>query len=152
MYYCHVVICIFEPHVASEDTGAGSSGKPTLLEFKSTPQQVIAKARAQLETLIRLYYMRHSFETFDSLIMHFLSFFSFLSVGNLSLTDADPERVEATYSSVILAGKGLRDQARSCQLARVVSQLVHNSLGPEHNWLWKEGVPAEEAGRLMNYK
>lgn len=50
---------------------------------------------------------------FDPVTLHFLSSFGFLSVCNLALADAGPEQVEATYSSIILAGKSTRSYCRN---------------------------------------
>ena len=102
-------MCIFKPHIVSGNFGPGVLLQPTVLEFDKTPQQIVAEARAQFETLVRLYYLRHSFPYFDPLMVHFLSVFSFSSIDDLSQTNTDPERAEATYSSIVLSAKGIRD-------------------------------------------
>jgi hypothetical protein len=144
MYYSSAVMRIFEPHLSSEESEAAVSLEPEMLEVTETFQQIFAKARVQFETLVRIYYLRHSFECFNPLIIHFLSVFSFLNVGDFARTDKDPERLEATYSSLILAAKGIRDQARSCQIAQIISQLIRNILKSEQAWLWKDGVSVEQ--------
>ena len=46
------------------------SGTPLDLTW----QNIITHAEVRLETLVRLYYLRHSFESYDPLLMHWLMF------------------------------------------------------------------------------
>lgn len=132
-----------EPLLSDAITEVPHPTPSMVLECSKMPQQLVAEAKVHFETLIRLYYLRHGFENFNPILVQFLSVFSFSSISNLAQNKNDPEWAEAAYSSIILSAKGFRGQARSCQLSRIISQIVCNTLNPDQTWLWREGIPAE---------
>lgn len=79
---------------------------------------------------MRLYYLRHGFESFDPTMSLFLSVFGFMALEDLKRTDLDAERAETFQSSVILAVKGMHDQAYNCHLGRIIYQLLRSGLAP----------------------
>lgn len=101
-----------------------------------TPHAVLAHSKMCIETLMRLYYLRHGFETADVLLTHYLSALSTRCVNALktltlssttsSLTAADDAR-----ATLILSAKGLRDQGRSYPLSETLYHVVEKRMSSE---------------------
>jgi len=75
-------------------------------------------ASAHLETIIRLYYLRHGFISFDPFLVHPLNVMGFSSLSKVAsgLGQAD---LDAVRSTLILAAKGIRDQGQSHYICHV---------------------------------
>jgi hypothetical protein len=99
---------------------------------------MLRKYKTSFETIIRLYYLRHGFETPDVLLTLFLSSLAFISIDRLKpysamARDAGPQSSsdalsnpikEEVWSTLILAQKGLTEQGQSYYLPQTVSHLV----------------------------
>ncbi|KAI0887566.1 uncharacterized protein GGS22DRAFT_186400 [Annulohypoxylon maeteangense] len=101
-----------------------------------TWQNVITHAEVRLETLLRLYYLRHSFESYDPLLMHWLMF-----LGDSILLKLDsPQAIlqipsyhprpnpESLRSTLILCAKGLYDQSRNFHIAVLLYRLLRDRM------------------------
>lgn len=103
----------------------------------ATWQGIIHHAEIRLETLLRLYYLRHSFESYDPLLMHWLMFLgdvvlqrldhhtSHSSSGNSPTIPLD---LESLRSTLILCAKGLWDQGRNYHIAVLVYRLLRDRM------------------------
>lgn len=112
-------------------------------------QKVLSDAKIRIETLIRLYYLRHGFESYDIMVisMHFIGF---MQAKALDVTEA--AGLESRRSTVVLVARGLRDQSKNCYLARLVLRILKSSVGRENQFLLKEVDDEEEdaeAERVM---
>ncbi|KAI9694868.1 MAG: hypothetical protein M1822_000484 [Bathelium mastoideum] len=96
--------------------------------MSESPQRILAHAKICLETLIQLYYLRHSFNHYNPMMVHFLSILNSISINKLKLSGDSSEEAAVIQSSVILATQGFRDQGRHCYLARTISRAVFNSV------------------------
>ncbi|KAF5655412.1 NirA-like nitrate assimilation regulatory protein [Fusarium sp. NRRL 25303] len=107
-------------------------------------QKVLSDAKIKMETLLRLYYQRHGFESYDIFIIILLAFVGFMHAKNLE----NPEMadLESRRSTVVLVLKGLRDQSINCYVAKVVLRLLKGSVGSENSFLLKEVDIVEEGG------
>ncbi|KAF4960323.1 hypothetical protein FGADI_970 [Fusarium gaditjirri] len=121
------------------------------LRMTSTPalvdesvQKVLRDAKIKMETLIRLYYLRHGFESYDIFITNPLAFIGFMQAKTLN--DSAMEGLESRRSTVVLVAKGLRDQSQNCYLARLVFRILKVSMESESHFLLKEIDNEEEDG------
>ncbi|KAL7822712.1 hypothetical protein V8C26DRAFT_179922 [Trichoderma gracile] len=109
---------------------AGVSEASTLM--KETAQKTAAHAAARLETVARLYYIRHSFEYCDPFLTIHLSFVAGGAMDSLKLTPAhDVETIRSLKSTIILSLKGLYDQGQHIHLTSVIYRLLRDRLSPE---------------------
>ncbi|RFU81128.1 hypothetical protein TARUN_1082 [Trichoderma arundinaceum] len=107
---------------------AGVSRASTLM--KETAQKTAAHAAARLETVARLYYIRHSFEHCDPFLTIHLSFVAGAALDGLAMTPAnDKETIRSLRSTVILSLKGLYDQGQHIHLTSVIYRLLRDRLG-----------------------
>jgi hypothetical protein len=87
-------------------------------------QQTIVSSRIAFETIMRIYYMRHSFESCDPALTYFLPFMFNMALKYLSneldtpLTVLDTEKVRC--STLVLSAKGLQSHGRMHVLTRLV--------------------------------
>jgi len=91
------------------------------------PHSSREEAMMRLETLLRIYYLRHGFECADAFLTQPLSLMAF---ENLQKLRADPHgpRSEAARSSLILAAKGLWDQGQNFWVARTTLCVLRSNL------------------------
>lgn len=100
--------------------------------MKETAQKTAAHAAARLETVARLYYIRHSFEYCDPFLTIHLSFVAGGAMDSLKLTPAhDVETIKSLKSTIILSLKGLYDQGQHIHLTSVIYRLLRDRLSPE---------------------
>ncbi|KAH8203134.1 hypothetical protein TruAng_002655 [Truncatella angustata] len=92
-------------------------------------QAVAASAKNSLESLVHLYYARHSFESCDTIMLAYLDLVGFDALRELGTTSG-PERT-SKLSTVVLCAKGLRDQARHFYIAEVVFSILRDSMSPD---------------------
>jgi hypothetical protein len=78
---------------------------------------IIVQAYTRIETLVRLYYIRHNCETYDALLI-----FCFLHLGNRTLEMLRSDSVSAKdlksyHSTLMICAQGLHDQGRNSFLS-----------------------------------
>ncbi|KAI8966706.1 hypothetical protein F5Y11DRAFT_307617 [Daldinia sp. FL1419] len=133
-------------------------------ELDLTWHNIITHAEVRLETLLRLYYLRHSFESYDPLLMHWLMF-----LGDTTLQKIDksgialppaiaalspPVNVESLRSTLILCAKGLYDQGHNYHIAVLVYRLLRdrmkaNDLDLMRTHIFSPQGPGDEEMPLM---
>ena len=130
--------------MAKETNGTASS----VPHIDVTPQDIISRAKIRLETLVRLYYLRHSFESCDTFMVYFL-----MLLGNLTLEDlatdaktkdsalADPQ---AFRSTLILCAVGLNSQGQSYHLGNLVYRAFLDRMKPDDMDLVKAFTPSQD--------
>lgn len=93
-------------------------------------------AMRHLETVARLYYMRHGFEACDSSLAYFLALLASISLraleggGNGARLAAGRGSPEILRSTLILAMKGLHDQGRNLHVCKVLFRLLRDRMKP----------------------
>ncbi|SPJ75211.1 uncharacterized protein FTOL_04942 [Fusarium torulosum] len=99
-------------------------------------QQTLGDAKIRLETLLRLYYLRHGYESYDIFMVQLLSFLGFAQIK--ALKGAEATEVESRRSAVVLTAQGLRDQSRNCYMSGLVFRVMKCNMGVEGESLLKE--------------
>ncbi|OTA95752.1 hypothetical protein M434DRAFT_393609 [Hypoxylon sp. CO27-5] len=113
------------------------SGTPLDLTW----QNIITHAEVRLETLARLYYLRHSYESYDPLLMHWLVFLgdtillkldgrlnsapALVAAGTMPTSASNSESLRST---LILCAKGLYDQSRNFHIAVLLYRVLRDRM------------------------
>ena len=95
---------------------------------ESIVPEATSVAIARLETVARLYYMRHSFEHCDSFLTFFLSTLGLARLAGLEASAKNSEQLRSMRSTVILCIKGLYDQGQHVHIAAAVYRLLRGRL------------------------
>ncbi|KAL7626163.1 hypothetical protein AAE478_002933 [Parahypoxylon ruwenzoriense] len=97
------------------------------VNVEATWHNIITYAEIRLETLLRLYYLRHSYESYDPLLMHWLMFLGDTTLGKLHSKEALVS-LEALRSTLILCAKGIYDQGHNYHIAVLVFRLLRDRM------------------------
>ncbi|KAL7917956.1 hypothetical protein ACQKWADRAFT_265301 [Trichoderma austrokoningii] len=122
-----------ETHLAtilfsSKQTGIS---EPSIIK-KETSERTAAHAASLLETITRLYYIRHSFEFCDAFLTIHLSFVAGAAMDALKITPLSEESTaKSLKSTIILSLKGLYEQGRHVHLTSVIFRLLRDRLEPK---------------------
>lgn len=101
---------------------------------RNASAEVLPYAVIRLETLIRLYYLRHSFEHCDTFIVYFLSTLVNIimdSKRGRQVAFRETDSLEHLRSTLVLGIKGLADQGHHIYLAAVIGRLLVERQAPE---------------------
>ena len=112
-------------------------------DFHPTPSHIVAESDRNIQTLIRLYYLRHGFETMDTFVLSPLAKLAFASLQSIATND-DPRRLVDIQSTLFLTTKGLRDQGQSNYLGTTLYRVLVSQMGPEEAGIMQKIV--QEAG------
>jgi hypothetical protein len=91
----------------------------------------VYEAQVRLEAVMRLYYLRHSFELYDPWIIP-----SMVMLGNIAMdeieanTGNETEALSFYRSTLILSAQSLESQARHCHIGALVSIQLQNRMTP----------------------
>ncbi|KAF4466393.1 Zn(2)-C6 fungal-type DNA-binding domain [Fusarium albosuccineum] len=112
--------------LAEEGSGARLDARHL---FHQEPLQIAAHARTSLETLLRLYYLRHGFECLDTYLVSLLIDICSGVIDEMKLPH-NHEELTALRSTVILLAKGIYEQGQSFFLGKLIFQLVRSKMSP----------------------
>lgn len=115
MYYHHLILTIFEPLL----------GKKT--DHEPPPHQIVADAQKHLQTLVRLYYLRHGFDAMDLFIVIPLMLAGSDCLDAINEQTPVP-KLEALRSTLILVAKGLYNQRRNHYLAEALYRVIRGRM------------------------
>lgn len=106
-------------------------------------QASLSKYRGYFETILRIHYLRHSFEYGNMMLTRFLAMLAFLALNkinslntestsipklsNFDAGDSDPKEATAT---LLMAQKGLSDQGRGYYLPRTLLREIVSHMSP----------------------
>lgn len=141
MHYYNTQINLFESLAVTELENLEHSTFAQRME--KMPQEVVSDARNRLETLLRLYYLRHSFDTLDFFLTHYLGLLGFISLNDIKM-NVDSPNINDKRSLLILCAKGLHDQGQYVYIAQIVFCLVQDGMRQEEANLLKQFVHVEE--------
>ncbi|RBR26560.1 uncharacterized protein FIESC28_00636 [Fusarium coffeatum] len=119
--------------------------------YDASVQRALNEAKVRLETILRLYYLRHGYESYDLFLLSLLSFLGFMQIK--AMNSIDSGELESRRSTVALAAKGLHDQSRNCYLAEIVFRIMKRNMGADSYYLLKNidiGDEDEEASIRMS--
>ena len=97
--------------------------------FGYNVREIIAHSKTSFETLLRAYYLRHSFEWLDSYLVSLLMEVCLMTIGDINARH--DENLLALQSTVILLAKGIFEQGQSMFLGQLVFQLVRERMRME---------------------
>ena len=97
---------------------------------QQTPQEAISNATIRLETLFRIYYLRHGLDTMDAYLLHFLNTLSFMFMEDLK-TNKEISRINDRRCVLLMCALGLREQRQYYYLVRTVFQLFCSIMSQE---------------------
>lgn len=89
-----------------------------------------------MDSIIRLYYVRHGFEHWDTMMVIYLLFLGFTALKTLAVTDREDH--DAVLSTVVLCAKGFRDQSRCYYIAEAIFMVLRDSMDPSSAHLLKD--------------
>ncbi|KAH7205976.1 hypothetical protein DER44DRAFT_809863 [Fusarium oxysporum] len=130
LHHCYVIIQLYEILAPG-----GQRQAPNLPIEEEELRKSLSKYRGYFETILRIHYLRHSFEYGNMMLTRFLAMLAFLSLNKIeSLTtstepehiitgsgldvgDTDPKEAKAT---LLIAQKGLSDQGRGYYLPKTL--------------------------------
>ncbi|KAF4495394.1 nitrate assimilation regulatory nirA [Fusarium agapanthi] len=130
LHYCYIIIQLYEILAP-----AGQRQSPNLPIEEEELQKTLSKYRGYFETILRIHYLRHSFEYGNMMLTRFLAMLVFLSLkkiesltkstepghvmtgSGLDVGDTDPKEARAT---LLIAQKGLSDQGRGYYLPKTL--------------------------------
>lgn len=142
MQYHNILIAIFEPFAAVESSSLGTSSDDHVMD--STPQEIVANSKACVETILRLYYLRHGFGSLDLVLCQYLMLVGFNSLKDLSTPGLAPATRDSKLSTVILCAKGFMEQARNLYLAEAVFHMLRDSMDPSDVRALRDSTKIEE--------
>lgn len=116
-----------------------NDGSPLTENQIAIARDITAQATAQLESLLRIYYLRHGFEAYDSMLLVHLVHLANVTLTRIALIERTPslhesshEEIETLRSTLILCLKGLHDQSKNFYLSGVVFNVMKNRLSAEN--------------------
>ncbi|RFN53312.1 hypothetical protein FIE12Z_2462 [Fusarium flagelliforme] len=134
MFYYQLLLTMFEPLLDVETNEDPS------------PRQIVASAKRNLQTLVRLYFLRHGFEAMDLFIVIPLMIIGYDSLGAIN-GDTPPSEIESLRAVLILVAQGLYHQRRNHYLAQALFRVIRGSMRPQEIGLLKSSM-ALEAGDI----
>ncbi|EEU40043.1 uncharacterized protein NECHADRAFT_11983, partial [Fusarium vanettenii 77-13-4] len=131
IYYHHLLLTLYEPLC-----------DVTTTEHPS-PQQIVGDAKKHLQTLVRLYYLRHGFEAMDLFVVIPLMLTGYDCID--SIGDETPAtELETLRSTLILIAQGLCSQRRNHYLAEALFRVIRGRMRPQELALLKGTMSLEE--------
>ena len=132
MYYHHLLLTIFEPLL-----DAKTNQEPS-------PQQIVADAKKHLQTVLRLYYLRHGYEAMDLFIVIPLMLAASECLDAIN-EQTPASQLEVLRSTLILVAKGLYNQRRNHYLAEALFRVIRGRMRPSEVALFKGIMNIDEA-------
>ncbi|TDZ67621.1 hypothetical protein CTRI78_v002790 [Colletotrichum trifolii] len=132
IYYYHLILMMFEPLLAADKTN------------DAVLQKTVADAKRYLQTLVRLYYLRHGFEAMDLFVVGPLMLTGYDCIDALG-EETSADKVETLRSTLILVAKGLQNQRRNHYLAEALYRVVRGRMRPQEVAILRSTMNYDEA-------
>lgn len=117
----------------------GWNGGPEGTFEVESPREAYLNAYIRLETLVRLYYLRHGFEELNSFMVQFCASLCQMTIDTIAAEEGYLD-IEHLKSTVLLAAKGLYDQSRSYYLAKGAFWIQLHAMRQEERELMRKFV------------
>ncbi|KAF1912974.1 hypothetical protein BDU57DRAFT_340740 [Ampelomyces quisqualis] len=99
-----------------------------------TPEDLVASANLSLETLLRLYYIRHSYDSHNGMIVYFSILVGNMAIEALSRARNGTSQVavdeKVLRQTLILCARGLESQGQSYHLANLAFRAFQDRVDP----------------------
>ncbi|KAM0250878.1 hypothetical protein ACHAQJ_008456 [Trichoderma viride] len=132
IYYHYLIITIFEPLLDTET------------DQEQHPRQIVAESKKHLQTLVRLYYLRHGFDAMDLFIVVPLMFTGSDCINAIN-DQIPPTQLETLRSTLILIAQGLYSQRRNHYLGEVLFRVIRGRMRPREVALLKDTMNLDES-------
>jgi len=114
----------------------GSSTDSLTSHQRDTAQAIITQSTIHLESILRIYYLRHSFEAYDTMLVIFLAHLANTILSSIEKLEQDPNSVpsetsESLLSTLILCFKGLHDQSKNAYIAGLMLAVMKERLSAD---------------------
>ncbi|KXJ88330.1 putative zinc finger protein [Microdochium bolleyi] len=130
MRYHHELLGILTSMLTAETPG--SPAAVFAEQAGQSPHQLFLHSKICLETLLRVYYLRHGFEYLDAYLIAFLSTGVFMSIRDMELSSSSSsDKLLEMRSTVILLSKGVYDQGSSLFLGKLLFRLIRSRIRAE---------------------
>lgn len=100
------------------------------------PHTVVQHSIKSVETLLRVYYLRHGFDALFSILIQPLTIIAFACLDRLKGETSQEER-ETLRATLFLVTKGFVDQGKSHYLGQSIFRLIKSQMQPEEATLMK---------------
>ena len=127
MYYYNLVLALYEPLVDAET------------DQLPCPRQIISDALKHLQTLVRLYYLRHGYDAMDLFIVIPLVLLGFKCIDGID-EHSSGASLESLRSTLMLIAKGLYNQRQNHYLAEALFRVVRGRMRPQEASLLRDTV------------
>ncbi|KAL5603369.1 hypothetical protein FOVSG1_006119 [Fusarium oxysporum f. sp. vasinfectum] len=138
LHYYYVLIQLYEILTSYENNGS-----QLLLLDQNELRKSLTHYRASFETILRIHYLRHSFEYGNMMLTQFLAMLAFLALNKLDSpmaqdssepkvpsTDMEDTDIKAAKATLLIAQKGLSDQGRGYYLPKSVFKDILSRMSP----------------------
>ncbi|EQB58862.1 hypothetical protein CGLO_00836 [Colletotrichum gloeosporioides Cg-14] len=138
IYYYHLLLMIYEPLLATSKAS------------DATLQKVVADAKKYLQTLIRLYYLRHGYEAMDLFLVIPLMLTGYDCI-NAILEEKSEHQIEILRSTLILVAKGLQNQRRNHYLAEALFRVIRGRMRPQEVALLRNSMTFDDEQEMEKH-
>ena len=134
MEYHVALITLSRMRISTDTIDGPTAGNSLVSSARRAVTEVLPIAIVNLETVIRLHYIRHSFEYYEAHLTGFLTTMCNIVMESRSTGSAEPLEPEAhehLRSTLVLCLKGLADQGKHVHIAAMICELLLKRLLPE---------------------
>ncbi|CAN9446427.1 unnamed protein product [Alternaria alternata] len=103
-----------EVHIVIELFRRGGDGADEALSA-----QMILESNVRMETVLRLYYLRHSFDCFTNFMIYFMVYIGNLALEDLGSNQLNNASVEDLRSTLVLCANGLQSYGKAFHVAKL---------------------------------
>jgi hypothetical protein len=126
-----MTICSLLYHNVLINLGDRLAGPETVLADPRSVEPLLADSKRSYETLLRLYYLRHGFESADVYLAHGLNFLAKMAMARMkSAANPTDQELDEARSTLLLAAKGLNEQGKNYHLTYVVFRFLVKGMDP----------------------
>lgn len=125
---------------------SSSLDDPVILDICAgqTPTFAIHEASLLLETVVRIYYLRHSFEFYDPWVAFALTILGNTAIANLAAGADDEQNSESYQSTLILSAQGLETESAYYHLSTLLAVQLQSAMKPHDLQLVRTYVTAAD--------
>ncbi|KAM0542881.1 hypothetical protein ACHAPJ_012604, partial [Fusarium lateritium] len=134
--YWALLMDLFKPFADSDDERIKGMTK--------APSSIYLEARLKFELVMRIYYLRHGSENYDSWLFMFLVKLGFASLPELGSALGRTADEEALRSTVILALTGIANQGKCYYMAEVVLRTICAQMNSQDLTLLKRFISFQD--------
>ncbi|KAI1759115.1 hypothetical protein GGR53DRAFT_524115 [Hypoxylon sp. FL1150] len=133
IHYHVLLIGLFEPFV-----------QMGFIHTEANPSTIVSHSKACFETLMRVYYRRHGFQSLDVTLVQFLHLLGFGALKDYSSAEKGTAASEAIRSTLMLCAKGLWEQGQNYYLSEAIFRMFRQSMSLEEVLIVQKMIEIED--------